>query len=148
MLFSRLDVSNIFQLTIFSLLWWVYQDITSLQWGRYAYTNLLTVVTSGGVERRVSEVLPAQSYITLSKPLHCRTPLSMEEYSGKNTGVSRYSLLQGYFWAQRSDPGLCISGSSLTYESPRKNMEGHEGRLSIFQLYGLHFLKNKYAFLF
>ena len=109
------------------------------------------MVTSGGVERRVKvKVLPAQSYLTLSKSLHCRTPLSMEEYSRQEYWSESLFPSPG----DLPDPEIrprspAFQADSLTYESPRKNMEGHEGRLSIFILYMVcTFLKNKYAFLF
>ena len=102
------------------------------------------MVTSGGVEGRVNvKVLATQSYLTLGNPLHCKTPLSMES--------SRQEYWSGLLFPSPGDlpdPEIkprspAFQADSLTYESPGKNMEGYEGRLSIFILYMVCTFKKK-----
>ena len=71
-----------------------------------------------GVKEAIEEgkevtVLVAQLCPTLCGPIDCCLPDCPRDSPGKNTGVGSYSLLQGIFPIQRSNPGLPHCGQIL-----------------------------------
>ena len=59
------------------------------------------------------KVIFAQSCLTLCDPMDCS--LWPWNSPGKNTGEGSYSLLQGIFLTQGSNPVFCIAGRFLTF---------------------------------
>ena len=59
----------------------------------------------------------------------CQAPLSMEYWTGKNTGVGSYSLLQGIFPTQESNLSLLNCRQSLYHPSHQGELNGCSGHL-------------------
>ena len=90
------------------------------------------------LQSRKVKVLVTQLCLILCDPTNCspahQAPLSMG-FSGKNTGVGNYCLLQGIFLTQGSNPGLLNCRQILYHlshkRSPVQGSTGHQWALNL-----------------